>query len=76
MSEATTPYFRTPAAIAELLGIPESTLRPLARRHGTYTKVGKRVMFAQQDVDDMIAKIRQSRPKVWHEEGCECDPFA
>jgi len=33
-------------------------------------------MFAQQDVDDMIAKIRQSRPKVWHEEGCECDPFA
>ena len=52
------PYFKTPAQVAEDLGLNESTVRRLARQYDTFTRVGVRVMFAPEDVDALIDKIK------------------
>jgi excisionase family DNA binding protein len=52
------PYFKSPAQVAEELGLHEATVRRLARQHKTFTRVGNRVMFAADDVEALIDKIR------------------
>jgi hypothetical protein len=70
------PYFNTPAHVAVELGLTESTVRRLARQYGTFTRVGVRVMFADDDVEALIDKIKNP-PALpdWAAEP-EPDPFA
>jgi hypothetical protein len=51
-------YFKTPADVAADLGLIEATVRRLAREYKTFTKVGGRVMFTADDVEDLIEKIK------------------
>ncbi|MGM7776159.1 helix-turn-helix domain-containing protein [Arthrobacter sp. KNU-44] len=51
-------YFKTPAEVASELGLMEATVRRLARQYKTFTKVGGRVMLTSEDVEDLIAKIK------------------
>lgn len=52
------PYFKSPAQVADDLGLKEATVRRLARQYGTFTRVGVRVMFTADDVDALVEKIR------------------
>lgn len=70
------PYFKTPAAVAEELGLHEATVRRLARQYGTFTRVGVRVMFAADDVEALIDKIKNPPPQPDWSEDVEPDPFA
>jgi hypothetical protein len=69
------PYFKTPAEVARDLGLTESTVRRLARQYKTFTRVGVRVMFAVDDVEALIEKIRNPPRPDWSAES-EPDPFA
>lgn len=69
-------YFKSPGEVATDLGLKEPTVRRLARQHGTFTRVGVRVMFAADDVEALIDKIKNPPPRPdWADEG-EPDPFA
>ncbi|MDD1477210.1 helix-turn-helix domain-containing protein [Arthrobacter sp. H16F315] len=52
------PYFKTPSQVAEELGLKEPTVRRLARQYKTFTRAGVRVMFAPDDVEALIDKIK------------------
>jgi hypothetical protein len=70
------PYFKSPAQVAEELGLNESTVRRLARQYKTFTRVGVRVMFAADDVEALIEKIRNPPPPPDWAAEVEPDPFA
>lgn len=70
------PHFKSPAEVAQDLGLKEATVRRLARQHGTFTRVGGRVMFAPEDVERLLDKIKNPPPRPdWSEEP-EPGPFA
>jgi hypothetical protein len=70
------PYFKTPAQVADDLGLKKATVRRLARQYGTFTRVGRRNMLSADDVEDLIDRIRNPPlPPDWAAEP-EPDPFA
>jgi len=69
-------YFKTPADVAEELGLHEATVRRLARQFRTFTKVGGRVMFTSDDVEALINLIRNPpQVEMYLADGTQ-DPFA
>ena len=51
--------FRTPEKVAPELGLAKSTVRHFARASKIYTKVGKRIMLHQDDIDKLVMWIRE-----------------
>jgi hypothetical protein len=70
------PYFKSPAQAADELGLKEATVRRLARQCKTFTKVGRRVMFAPEDVEALIDKIKNPPPPPDWWSTDEPDPFS
>ncbi|GAP54010.1 hypothetical protein AHiyo6_05750 [Arthrobacter sp. Hiyo6] len=70
------PYFKTPAEVAEDLGLQEATIRRLARQYKTFTRVGVRVMFTDEDVEALIKVIRNPpQVEMYLQDGSQ-DPWA
>jgi excisionase family DNA binding protein len=70
------PYFKTPAQVADDLGLKEATVRRLARQYKTFTRVGRRVMLSADDVEALIDKIKNPPPPPDWWSANESDPFA
>ncbi|MET4618730.1 hypothetical protein ABIE18_000153 [Arthrobacter sp. 2762] len=71
------PMFRTPEEVAPELGLAKSAVRDYARASGIHTRVGKRIMLHQDDINKLVVWIREHKAKGdrWWEEP-EKDPFA
>ena len=76
---STSPYFRTPEAVAPELGMTKTELRRYSRISSTHhTRLGNnRIMLDQDNINAIIAYIKQenSQPVIDKEAGEE-DPFA
>lgn len=70
------PLFRTPEQAALELGLSKSTVRQYCRTSGIFTRIGRRVMLHEDDVQRLVAWIRenQGNPDEWWKP--EQDPFA
>jgi hypothetical protein len=69
-------YFKTPAEVAAELGLKEPTVRRLALRFKTFTRVGNRIMLTADDVAALIDKIRNPPMVEQYMEDDSPDPFA
>lgn len=76
-NEAANTMFRKPKEVARELGMSESTLRAYCRTSGIHTRLGKRIMLHPDDVERLVAWIRERSDDAdpWSNEP-EKDPFA
>lgn len=69
------PLFRTPEEVAPELGLAKSAVRDFARASKIYTKLGKRIMLHQDDIDKLVVWIREYKAAEL-KAAREHDPFA
>lgn len=74
ITEPAKALFRTPEEVAPELGISKSKLRSYCRTSGINTRIGKRIMLHDDDVQRLVEWIRARRDE-WSTEP-EHDPFA
>lgn len=72
---ASKAMFRTPEEVAPELGLAKSKVRDLARASGIHTRVGRRIMLTQEDIDNLVVWIR-GRKEAELAAKREHDPFA
>lgn len=69
--------FATPDHVAEQLGLPRTTVRRLAKQHGTYTEAERRRMvFTEQNIEDLIRAIASPARPQQDQQAEDFDPFA
>lgn len=72
----TKPCYRKPEDVAPELGMTKTELRNYCRISGIHTRLSKnRIMLAEEDINRLLAWIKEHRTNsvAWNE--LECDPF-
>jgi len=73
----TTATFRTPEEVAPELGMTKTELRRYCRQSGHCTRLSKnRIMLHQDDIEKIVAWVREQNTVATAQETEEIDPFA